>query len=1284
MKVIAWFEELGKDNIDLAGGKGANLGELLAAGLPVPNGFVVTAETYKDFIEETDIKTDIDELLKDLDVNNNEQLNSAAKAIKGMIKAASMPDSVKEDIIKAYNEFDSEEILIAGSDVEPGEFVAVRSSATAEDLPGASFAGQQRTFLNVKGKTDLIEAVKGCWASLFEPRAIYYRQKKGFDHEKVYISVIIQKMVDSDKAGVMFTVNPAESDESKISIDAAWGLGEAIVGGEVTPDNYVVDKKSMQVVSKNVSEKPFMYTRDLETGKTKKVNLSEETAKKQVLTEDEIKELAEYGKQIEKHYGYPQDIEWALEDSKIYIVQSRPVTTLAGRDEKESEKMPENVEQILEAEPEEKPGEAESEETKKESLETDIPFKSEESEEKKTIQMPAAQGLVKKSEEKEQEKSEPGEKPAEPTEEKSTERKPIVKGFDASPGIGAGKVKIIHSASELSKIEKGDILVTKMTTPDMVPAMERAAAIVTNSGGTTCFTGDTTVLTNSGFMEMQEVYKKIEDGRKLRVLSVNKDTLKAEWKPVNASMKRRAKVWTVSISQTGRSERNTLTLTPDHKMLTFRRRNLIKRKISDILENDEMLCLVDKIPSEYEFSEKEKKLAYLVGAVSTDGYIQVTNRRGRVVFTQKPTQDKRDFISTVSSYFKELFDYSLKERKKSTFSTIRGKDFSGSAADYTCTKKAPAQLLLRKQNNLVPWLLRADLETVGMFLGGVVDGDGSFSKGRGHRLNIYCGNSALLQAILVSCLRMEILPQVTTNRNIYNVQIVEGIEKILKYTKRVKGKVREKMQGTKLFSAKQLFSDIIDEVNWKGTIRPYVNKNLLIDSRKIHSKILPMLNQKSRTQVKKIINSNLRMQRVRKIKENEVRDVYNIEVDENHNYVVFTEFLTPVLVNNCHAAIVSRELGIPCIVGTGNATSVLKDHKEVTVDARKGVVYDGIVGDLVKRKEEEKKTKEISVEKAPVVTATKIYVNLGIPDKAEEVSKLPVDGVGLMREEFIFASLIGEHPLALIEKGEQQKFVDTLADGIQKVAKAFKPRQVVLRLSDFKTNEYHDLKGGEKFEQKEDNPMLGWRGCSRYTSKKYEPAFRLELKAVKKVRDKGYKNIAIMLPFVRTTEDVKSVSKMMEEEGLERGPDLKLWMMAEVPSNVLLADEFAKLVDGFSIGSNDLTQLIMGADRDSRILEELGYFNENDPAVKKAISHLIKTAHENKCTISICGQKPSTDPDFARFLVKEGIDSISINADVAVKTKNIIASEERKILLGKVREGEELTEKEKKEINSEF
>ena len=372
----------------------------------------------------------------------------------------------------------------------------------------------------------------------------------------------------------------------------------------------------------------------------------------------------------------------------------------------------------------------------------------------------------------------------------------------------------------------------------------------------------------------------------------------------------------------------------------------------------------------------------------------------------------------------------------------------------------------------------------------------------------------------------------------------------------------------------------------------------------------------------------------------------------------------------CHAAIVSRELGIPCIVGTRNATKILQDGMLITVDAIKGIVYAGAVGVQVG----EEKQLEIT-QISQITTATKLYVNLGVPSRAEEVSRLPVDGVGLMREEFIFASAVGEHPLSLIEKGQEQKFIDNLAEGIAKVARAFNPRPVILRLSDFKTNEYRSLKGGERYEQSEQNPMIGWRGCSRYTSPKYEKAFRLELKAVKKVRDQmGLRNVWIMLPFVRILSDVERVALMMEEEGLRRGADLKLYMMAEVPSNIILADKFAKLVDGFSIGSNDLTQLILGVDRDSEMLAQLGYFDERNEAVLRAIAHLIKVAHQNNCSVGICGQAPSNYPEFTKFLVEEGIDSISVNADTAIETRKLIAETERRIILEKARGGEQTPE----------
>jgi pyruvate,water dikinase len=274
-----------------------------------------------------------------------------------------------------------------------------------------------------------------------------------------------------------------------------------------------------------------------------------------------------------------------------------------------------------------------------------------------------------------------------------------------------------------------------------------------------------------------------------------------------------------------------------------------------------------------------------------------------------------------------------------------------------------------------------------------------------------------------------------------------------------------------------------------------------------------------------------------------------------------------------------------------------------------------------------------------------------------------------MRTEFILASAIGTHPMHFVETGESEKFVDKLAEGIATVARAIQPRPVVVRLSDFKTNEYRELKGGDKYEIAEENPMLGWRGCSRYISKWYQKAFRLECQAIKKCRTEwGLKNVWVMLPMVRTLWEAKKVLEIMKEEGLERSRDFKVWFMAETPSIAIMADEFSKLVDGFSIGSNDMTQGILMIDRDSERLGQMGYFDERDPAVKRIIAHLIKVAHENGCTVSICGEGPSNLPDFAEFLVRIGIDSISVNNDAVAATKTLVASIEQKIILERLAE----------------
>jgi pyruvate,water dikinase len=783
--LVLWFETLRNPDVPIVGGKNASLGEMIAAGMPVPPGFAVTAYSYEKFIEDMKIAEKIYKIINETvtDKNDPKQYDAASKKIRELIEKTPMPKEIETAIRLTYRDLSQRLNLKA-------PFVAVRSSATAEDLPDASFAGQQETFLNVKGADDLVDKVVKCWSSLFTPRAIFYRNEKGFAHDKVFISVGVQKMVNSRTAGVMFTINPVTGDNSEIVIEGNYGLGESVVSGAVNPDDFVVDKKTMKITSRRIAKKTIQYIRDPKTGNTIHLDVPADKQKVTCLNDEEIMRLAELAKMIERHYGKAMDIEWAIDrdlsfPQSVFLVQARPETVWSAKGMEKTGEVGEGK---------------------------------------------AGEGL-----------------------------KVVVKGLAAGKrGYGVGAAKVVLTPDEASQqMKKGDVLVTDMTNPDFVPFMKIASAIVTNKGGVTS-----------------------------------------------------------------------------------------------------------------------------------------------------------------------------------------------------------------------------------------------------------------------------------------------------------------------------------------------------------------------------------------------------------------------------HAAIVSRELAIPCIVGTETATEVMKTGKQYTVDSRNGVVYEGILADAVAPPASKAGAKgEMRVVESVPVTATKIYMNLGVPEKIADYKDLPFEGIGLMRTEFILASYIGEHPLHFVETGEGQKFVDKLAEGVATVARTIQPRPVVVRLSDFKTNEYRDLKGGEKYEIVEENPMLGWRGCSRYISKWYEPAFRLECQAIKKCRTEwGLKNVYVMLPMVRTLWEAKKCLQILKEEGLERNRDFKIWFMAETPSIAIMADEFSKMVDGFSIGSNDMTQGILMIDRDSERLGQMGYFDERDPAVKRIIAHLIKVAHENGCTVSICGEGPSNLPDFAEFLVRCGIDSISVNNDALVTTKNMVASVEQKIILERLAE----------------
>ncbi|PRX37271.1 phosphoenolpyruvate synthase [Meinhardsimonia xiamenensis] len=787
---VVWFEDLTREDVPRVGGKNASLGEMVRnlapKGVSVPDGFATTADAYRAYLEANGLNPLIDETMEALE-EGRMPLQQAGRRIREAIRAGHWPEEIRAAIVEAYRELSRR----AGKEEAS---VAVRSSATAEDLPDASFAGQQETFLNIVGERALLDGCRRCYASLFTDRAITYRKLKGFDHRAVALSVGVQQMVRSDLAGsgVMFSLDTESGFDKVVLITAAWGLGENVVQGAVTPDEYQVFKPFLgrpglvPIIEKALGTKEIkmIYAEPGAERPTRNVPTSKAEREAFVLSDAEILELARQAVVIEEHYGMPMDMEWAKdgETGRIYIVQARP----------------------------------------------------------ETVQSHADKGAIRQY-------------------TVHSRGKVLAQGLAVGSGVAVGPVCLIESPAEMDRFVDGAILVTRITDPDWVPIMKRAAAIVTDQGGRTS-----------------------------------------------------------------------------------------------------------------------------------------------------------------------------------------------------------------------------------------------------------------------------------------------------------------------------------------------------------------------------------------------------------------------------HAAIVSRELGVPAIVGTGNATHVLHDEQIVTVSCAEGdtgFVYEGRA---------EFSVEELDISDIPQ-TRTKVMLNLANPATAARSWRLPADGVGLARMEFVISNWVKVHPMALIHpekvtdaaareeiarltKGYDDPtdyFVETLARGLSRIAAVVWPEPVILRMSDFKTNEYAELLGGRAFEPEEENPMLGFRGASRYYSEAYAPGFALECRAVKKLREEiGFDNVRVMIPFCRTPEEADRVLAVMADAGLKRGENgLEAYVMCEIPSNVIRAEDFAERFDGFSIGSNDLTQLTLGVDRDSGALAAL--FDERDPAVQWMIATVIEKAHAAGRKVGFCGQAPSNDPDYARLLVGYGIDSISVTPDAFLKVKVNVAEAEK-------------------------
>jgi len=1180
MEFVAWFEQIGKDSGSTAGGKGANLGELVKIRMPVPPGFVITTKAFDKFIELNGIKNQIQELVDSCDVDNTDEVVQISKQIKGLIISQDYPIGMKTELIDGYREISftdqiitpkAMELISAGRDYA---LVAVRSSATTEDLPTASFAGQQATFLNVKGIKEYLESVKKCWASLYEPRAIFYRAKYGFKHAS--IAVVVQRMVSSDSSGVIFTINPT-SNENEIIIESTWGLGETLVLGEIEPDSYRVSKDG-RILEKKIGKKDKMRVRDLATDRTVTLPVAERKVNAQVISDQEILRLSEYALAIEKHYQKPQDIEFAIERGRIFIVQTRSITT----------------------------------EAKKEEIEVE--------------------GEV------------------------------LVKGLGSSPGIAAGTVKIVHGLEDLAKIQKGDVLVTEMTSPDMVLAMSRSVAIVTNSGGATCIGGDGKILTNEGFMTLKELYPLIKSGKTFHTISLDVESMKIIWKRILDIQKRVSDAFVVKFYlQSNDKYNNDLVITNDHKMLIFNNRQLSQLPMGDLLSRKESALSITNIPPfNFQISnESMDSLWYLAGAILSDGC--VAYRNGRPVgfrFTQKNEGLRGNFIEFVKSQFSDVFDINLMD---TSGHQMPAGGFAARVDEYSSNRKLPALVFDAIKKNLAVDMIHLIPHDVTKFLAGLIDGDGHFNKEKSW-IEIYIDEDDLptLEGCIIACLRIGISPRVRKRKSMYELILPnsEKISQILRLTKRVRGNVSRRFKDIKMLSANQLIGDIWQNIDWRGSLWTYVKKNRLIGINKLVSYLKGRIDENLLQELERIKNSDLCAYKAKMVKSLKEQEVYNLTIESKdeigHNFVVFTSLYTPIVVKNCHASIVGREMGLPVIVGTQNATQVLQDGQVVTVDAYKGVVYAGAL--------EIKRPIEV-IEEAPsgFSTVTQIKANVAFPENVEQIAS-KADGVGLLRIEHMITKS-GIHPAKLIRENRTEEYIKILLDGIRPIAKAFHPKPVWVRTLDARSDEFRNLEGGAE-EPKEDNPMLGWHGIRRSLD---EPKLlKAEFEAIKRLHEEGLNNVHVMLPFVISVDELRRAREIAKEAELP--PDCKIGVMVETPAAAMIIEDLCKEgIDFISFGSNDLSQLVLGVDRNNAKIASL--FTETHPAVKKLIKYVIKVCKSYNVESSICGEAPNNIPEFVEFLVKCGIDSISLNMDAIDRVRNQVMKIERRILVEAMKKG---------------
>ncbi len=811
--------------------------------------------------------------------------------------------------------------------------------------------------------------------------------------------------------------------------------------------------------------------------------------------------------------------------------------------------------------------------------------------------------------------------------------KPVARGLDASPGAASGEV--IFDTDEAAKIgsSRKFILVRPETTPEDIKGMIPAQGVLTMRGGMTCVGGDTLLLTENGFMTARNLFGAIKQGAKPSTLCFDHLTGRTVWRRIIAAGSRLSQAMEVAVSQTGRSHVSTLEITPDHKMLTFEARRLVKRPLQQLLEEAGFVCLIDRVPGKG--SNDSRQLAYLVGSLFTGGHPSLKRTGGSVTFTQKPIPAKGEFIETVQNYFEDVFGRPFNiESAKTSDRPFQGRVISGGALDLISTTREPAATLSSIWDRLDTWVLGLDEVSILNFIAGAADGDGTYEE---RRIQILNSDEAFVRALVLACLRVGILPQVTVNRSIYNVQIVEGLQDILRYSHRIRGEVPARFYGTKLFSVRALAADLAG-LKGNSRIAESARRNLLMDGKKLVRHVAASCPQGIGEEIVRVLSFDLRMSRAKTLKELGEIQVYNFEVDAtdelDKNFVVFTRSFLPVLVSNSHAAVVARGMGKPAVVGCSEIDVFMDDGYFVTKSGqriRKGetITIDGTTGNVYRgevKMVEPEPSPELTtlLEAADRVRKLGVWANADTPEAAARAREFGAEGIGLCRTERMFNApdrlpivrdMIMSRDVEARKKHLYRLFPFQLSD-FRAIFAAMGGRPVVVRLLDLPLHEFlppleelilgiqemKDKRAGQEDiaraeamlarvrQLAEHNPMLGHRGCRLAITypEIYEMQTRAILQAAIELDREGKERakVKIMIPLVALAKEFSFLRGVVESsaKGLfkEFGADVdyQIGTMIETPRAALTAAEIAKLSDFFSFGTNDLTQTTFGFSRD--------------------------------------------------------------------------------------------------------